>query len=343
MRKKLITILIITAIYLCTAGVSLVLLTDAKYSIKSSTKSVDVEYMSIRYSGGFTGRIDSYVMVYCEDGKYYIESSNDEDGKRHQLTKTEYLLCTDIDFDELRNREGMSGSDLVYETIEYRMKGGETVTLPQKSYWDIPGMITFYARVKSAPAGEVTRADQIAAELGHYFYLNGSPDAQYVSSQSLGGSSRHHVDLYYGKGDAQQKYEFAHACRDGIDNRAGMIVNTGIEHPLPDEKFNEMMKDYSKIRSGSQTLYYQVQSNDKVTLISLVDYENRIYYCTYFDKAHASESEVKAIMLGTGVSRTGLYIALATETLLAAAAVVVVLARPKKTGSAQNEVESGEV
>lgn len=343
MRKKPVAILMITAIYICIAGASLVLLSDAKYRIRGSTKSVDVEYMSIRYSGGYTGHIDDYVRVYCEDDKYYIESSDDEDGKRHQLTRTEYLQCTDIDFDGLRDMEGVQGSDLIYETIEYRMKGGETVTLPKKSYWYIPGMIIFYGNIKSAPAGEVTRADEIAAELGNYFYLNGSPDARFVSSQNISGSYRHYVEIYYGTGDAHDRYEFSQDCRDGIDNKAGMIVSTGINHPLPDEKFNEMMKDYKKVRSGSQTLYYQVQSNDKITLITVVDYANRIYYCTYFDKAHASESEVKAIMLGTGVSHTGLYIALAVETLLAAAAVAIVLVRPKKTNASQNEVESSEV
>lgn len=316
------------------AAASLVLLSDVKYQIRSSTKSVNAEYMSIRYSGGYTGRIDEYVKVYCEDGRYYIESSDAEGGKRHQLTEIEYLQCTDIDFEELRDRKEMQGSDLIYVTVEYRMKGSETVTLPKKSYWgDIPGMITFYSRIKSAPSGEVAGADKIAARLGNYFYLNGSPDARFVSS----GSNTRYVNLYYGKGNYQDQYEFEKNCRNGIKNTAGMIVNTGIKQPLSDEKFNKMMKDYKKIRSGSQTLYYQIQSNDKVTLISVVDYESRIFYCTYFDKAHASESEVKAIMLGTGISHIGLYIALAVETVLAAAAVIFFLARPKKTDVSQNK------
>ena len=341
MKKKLIAILIILAVYIGAVCASFLLLSGAKTTFPGT----DVEYLSLRYTGGYTGRIDDYLRVYREGGKYYLESSGD-DGVRYELTRTEYLLCTDIDYDMLRDADGVNGSDLIYTDVEYGLKHGETVTLPRKCYWEFPGMITFFARTKTIPEDELTKADKLASELGEYFYQHNSPNARFVSCRfDFNGQSRNYVDIFYGKGSQEERYEFHLDCQDGIENKAGGLAGYGVDKEVSDEDLNEIFKDYKKITSGSQTLYYQVQSNDKVTLVTLIDYENHTYYCTYFDKNSASESEIRAIMEGKSVIPAGLYIALAVETVVMAAAVILVVRTKKKTakGSAQNNPAAGEV
>ena len=104
MKKKLIAILIILAVYIGAVCASFLLLSGAKTTFPGT----DVEYLSLRYTGGYTGRIDDYLRVYREGGKYYLESSGD-DGGRYELTRTEYLLCTDIDYDMLRDADKNTG------------------------------------------------------------------------------------------------------------------------------------------------------------------------------------------------------------------------------------------
>ena len=208
MGKKGFTILIITVIYLC-AAVSCLLplfgggrISDARVN----SRKVNIEYMSIRMSGGLSGRTDKTIEVFSEGDKYYLVSTGD-DGVKHELTKFEYLLCTDIDFDRLREQEGVNGSDLIYEHVEYKPVGGDIVSLPAKSYYNFPGMIYLFNRILTTPGYEITRADELAIELAKYSYLNNSPDIIYRSSEYLGNNIYGpYLDCYYENGDPQQQY-----------------------------------------------------------------------------------------------------------------------------------------
>lgn len=329
MRKRRAAVLIIAVIYICTAGAGLLLFSNAKYRADDEPSGIDVnvEYLSLRTTGGYTGRVDEQVKVYTEGDKYYLESSMDG-GIRHELTKLEYLLCTDIDYQMLYDQKGLDGNDLTYTKVDYRMKGGETASLPQKCYTYFSGMVFFYERIKATPYYNISRADEIAADLGKYCYLHGSPDVRYISNCANRNAS--YMEFYYGKGGPEEHYEFYEAGKDGISNNAGIIACSDTDSSVPSHGVKDALKDYKKFSSGSETYYYQVQSNDRVTLVSMIDYSDHTYFCTYFDKAQVTEKDILRIMTGNAAYRSGLYISLAAETLVTAAAVIFVLAKPKK-------------
>ena len=332
MRKKGITILLILCLYLCAAAATLLpllggnILADAKVK----DREVNVEYMSIHTTGGYTGRIDIKVEVFQDGDKFYLVSTED-DCIKHELTKFEYLLCTEIDFDALRDQEGFEGSDLTYDHVEYRPAGGKTVSLPAKCYMYFPGMIYFFHRIKTTPDYELTRADELAIEYAKYSYLNGSPDLIYISYHVLyGGSYSNNINLYYGNGSAEDRYEFWEKCEDKTINRTGRITYNLAGGQLPEEN-EELMNDFTKLPSGSSSIYYRVQTNEDVVLVSMIDAENTTYYCAYADISR--QKDILRIMTGKGTDKRGAFITLAAETVVFAGAVIAVqvISKKKKT------------
>lgn len=331
MGKKGFTILIITVIYLC-AAVSCLLplfgggrISDARVN----SRKVNIEYMSIRMSGGLSGRTDKTIEVFSEGDKYYLVSTGD-DGVKHELTKFEYLLCTDIDFDRLREQDGVNGSDLIYEHVEYRPVGGDIVSLPAKSYYNFPGMIYFFNRILTTPDYEITRANELAIELGKYAYLHGSPDIIYMSSQNLGDNIYGpYLDCYYGNGDPKQQYEFWQKCKD-ITNDAGRIVSTFVNGSVDSEKKDKMLKEYKSIPSHPDSVYYRVQTTDDIVLVSIADLENSTFCLTYADKSR--QQDILRIMTGNEAGLTGTVITIAIETVVFAVVVgaVMVISKKKK-------------
>ncbi|MBR3142511.1 MAG: hypothetical protein IKF09_05080 [Clostridiales bacterium] len=330
MRKKGITVLIITVIYIFAAGAGLLPLFGGNLSedIQAKNLKVNIEYLSVHMSGGYTGRTSKTIEAFSEGDKYYLVST-DDDGIKHELTRLEYLLCTDIDFDMLRNQDDIMGEDIIYESVEYRPVGGNTVSLPPKSYRYFPGMIFFFNRVLATPDYELTRADKIAIELGKYSYLHGSPDIRYISCQNLGyDGNGTYIDIYYGTGDAGKRYEFWQQCKDSIDNDAGIIADRLAKNSVDREKLDKLLEEYKKLPSASDPLYYRVQTNSKIVLVAMVDTESHTYFCTYADKAR--ERDILRIMTGKETSRTLSVFALSVSTLLFAGAVVAVFVIPKK-------------
>ena len=329
MRKKGITILLILCIYLCAAVATLLPLFDGNYMADARVKDhkVDVEYMSIHTTGGYTGRIDIKVEVFQEGDKFYLVSTED-DCVKHELTKFEYLLCTDIDFDALRDQDGLNGSDLTYDHIEYRPAGGKTVSLPAKCYMYFPGMIYFFQRILTTPDYELTRADELAVEFAKYSYLNGSPDVIYISCRVLfGGDSSNYINLYFGNGTSEERYAFWKKCEDRAINRTGSITYNLAGGQLPEEN-EELMNDFTKLPSGSGSIYYRVQTNEDIVLVSMIDAENTTYYCAYADGSR--QKDILRIMTGNKTGLAGTIIALAIETVVFAGVVGTVMVISKK-------------
>ena len=328
MGKKGFTILIITVIYLCAVSASLLPLFSGNRISDAAIRNrkVNIEYMSIRMSGGLTGRTDKTIEVFSEGDKYYLVSIGD-DGVKHELTKFEYLLCTDIDFDRLREQEGVNGSDLIYEHVEYRPVGGDIVSLPAKDYWYFPGMIYFFNRILTTPDYEITRADELAIELGKYAYLQGSPDIIYRSSQNLGNNIYGtYLDFYYGNGDSQQQYDFWQKCKPGIDSDAGVIVNRLVNRNYSREEQDKILEEYKYLPSGS--CYYRVETNDDIVLVEMMDLDTYTFFLTYADKSRSQD--IVSIMTGNKSGITENVIALVAETVVFAGAVCAVLVIAKK-------------
>lgn len=331
MGKKGFTILIITVIYLCAAGATLLPLFGGNSISDARVKNrkVNIEYMSVHMSGGLSV-INETIEVFSEGGKYYLVSTYD-DGVKHELTKFEYLLCTDIDFDFLREQDGVIGSDLIYEHVEYRPVGGDIVSLPAKDYWYFPGMIYFFNRILTTPDYEITRADELAIELGKYAYLQDSPDIIYRSSQNLGNNIYGtYLDFYYGNGDSQQQYDFWQKCKPGIDSDAGVIVNRLVNRNYSREEQDKILEEYKYLPSGS--CYYRVETNDDIVLVEMMDLDTYTFFLTYADKSR--QKDILRIMTGKESGLAGTIIALAIETVVFASAVCAVLVIAKKKAAA---------
>lgn len=328
MGKKGFTILIITVIYLCAVSASLLPLFGGNRISDAAIRNrkANIEYMSIHMSGGLSGRTDKTIEVFSEGDKYYLVSTGD-DGVKHELTKFEYLLCTDIDFDRLREQEGVNGSDLIYEHVEYRPVGGDIVSLPAKSYYNFPGMIYLFNRILTTPGYEITRADELAIELGKYAYLHGSPDIIYMSSQNLGDNIYGpYLDCYYGNGDPKQQYEFWQKCKNGIDKDAGAILNRLVNRNYSREEQDKILEEYKYLPSGS--CYYRVETNDDIVLVEMIDLDTSTFFLTYADKSR--RQDIVRIMTGNKSGLAGTIIALAIETVVFAGAVCAVLVIAKK-------------
>ena len=343
MGKKGFTILIITVIYLCAVSASLLPLFGGNRISDAAIRNrkANIEYMSIRMSGGLSGRTDKTIEVFSEGDKYYLVSTGD-DGVKHELTKFEYLLCTDIDFDRLREQEGVNGSDLIYEHVEYRPVGGDIVSLPAKSYYNFPGMIYLFNRILTTPGYEITRADELAIELGKYAYLHDSPDIIYMSSQNLGNNIYGpYTSLYYGNGDPKQQYEFWQKCKD-IKNDAGKIVSTFVNGSVDSEKKDKMLKEYKSIPSHPDSVYYRVQTTDDIVLVEMIDLDTSTFFLTYADKSR--RQDIVRIMTGNESGLAGTIIALAIETVVFAGAVgaVMVIAKKKKSANSPAVKSSSE-
>lgn len=295
-------------------------------------RKANIEYMSIRMSGGLSGRTDKTIEVFSEGDKYYLVSTGD-DGVKHELTKFEYLLCTDIDFDRLREQEGVNGSDLIYEHVEYRPVGGDIVSLPAKSYYNFPGMIYLFNRILTTPGYEITRADELAIELGKYAYLHGSPDIIYMSSQNLSDNIYGpYLDCYYGNGDPKQQYEFWQKCKDGIDKDAGAILNRLVNRSYSSEEKDKLLEEYQNIPSGSGSDYYRVETNDDIVLVEMIDLDTSTFFLTYADNSR--RQDIVRIMTGNKAGLAGTVIALAIEAVVFAGAVCAVLVIAKKKAAA---------
>lgn len=334
MGKKGFTILIITVIYLCAVSASLLPLFGGNRILDAAIRNrkANIEYMSIRMSGGLSGRTDKTIEVFSEGDKYYLVSTGD-DGVKHELTKFEYLLCTDIDFDRLREQEGVNGSDLIYEHVEYRPVGGDIVSLPAKSYYNFPGMIYLFNRILTTPGYEITRADELAIELGKYAYLHGSPDIIYMSSQNLGDNIYGpYLDCYYGNGDPKQQYEFWQKCKDGIDKDAGAILNRLVNRSYSSEEKDKLLEEYQNIPSGSGSDYYRVETNDDIVLVEMIDLDTSTFFLTYADNSR--RQDIVRIMTGNKAGLAGTVIALAIEAVVFAGAVCAVLVIAKKKAAA---------
>ena len=92
-----------------------------------------VEYMNIHETGGISG-VNNNMTVYKDDPGYYIQY-NEKD--RIGITKTEYLLSTDIDIDYLKDAPESWASDCFYHELTFR-RSGEEVTIPSKAYVNKP-------------------------------------------------------------------------------------------------------------------------------------------------------------------------------------------------------------
>jgi len=364
MKKRILLIVILFGIWLIAAGVSFLQFYDTDYTgfnYNPEYRHAYIDYLSIQNSGGLSGHADDLLEVYKEGDKFYLVSTRDG-SEKHELTKTEYLLCTAFVFEFLEDDPGVNGSDLIYQTITFRQEGGEEVTLPKKSYSHIPGMIKFFERIKTTPDYEMTMADEMAIRIGEYCDYNNHPDIQFISCKLTGGGHfDYYLEQFYGQGTGLDKNDFMIECKNDIENNASRIASVSPDGMMTD-KFKEAFKPYKKIQVGSQTMYYRVQSTENVLLISLVDLENNTYYCTYSDfkfgkpdskRYHDSDNEYRrdgdrqtriydilGIMTGKDLTRNKLWIALTVETAVCAAAVVVVLVRTRKKKDVSNVQET---
>lgn len=154
MKKKL---LISALILLVVVGIVLtaVLVLQKTKKSRSFVDKTDpqVEYIDIRYTGGISGRYDKEIKVYQDGSDYRLYYRYEGDEDIYDLTKAEYLFCTDITpeyLTELEETKGMRSTDAVYESITAKFKGEDEVTIKGKEYsTPVLRAMKYYAEAKT--------------------------------------------------------------------------------------------------------------------------------------------------------------------------------------------------
>ena len=336
---------------------SFLLLFNGKYVKRDynyDSHYISTEYFSIHSTGGISGDYDETVKVYSEDEKYYLESTRDGCIK-HELTKAEYMLCTSFYYPFLEEEQGMTGSDLIYQTITYKKRESEEVMLPKKSYQYIPGLIRFFERIKTTPDYELTKADQMVIDLSEYCQFNARCRCEFQSCQFLSGDDgdSHSLTHYYCD-DYDDLVNFSTGCHEAFDSTASRIALSGALDKN-NEEIAGLLEDYQQIRVGSQIMYYQVQTTEVYIYVGLVDLDTNSYYCAYVsnvEKARKKEPDdvyrhdrnereriydIIGLMTGRDLSKNKFYMAATIETLVFVSAIAVILAKGRKRSKKQSD------
>ena len=108
----------------------------------------DTEYMNIHETGGLAGVKDE--MKYYKDGdRYFMEYEKNEP---IELSKTEYLLCTNLNREYLEQYVEPLASDMFYYEVTLK-KNSEEQIIPRKAYnLSSLGLGSFIYRAKKKSA-----------------------------------------------------------------------------------------------------------------------------------------------------------------------------------------------
>ncbi|WP_294483460.1 hypothetical protein, partial [uncultured Ruminococcus sp.] len=145
-----------------------------------------------RRSGGYSTH-DIDLTAYTDDGRYYLEFNNNlsdkpNDHVKYELSKTEYLLCTNIDVQTLEEYPGAWAYDIPEETLTIMEKGKEEIVIDKKMYLDYSkqnfGLCRqIYNMKQKAPEGKVSYDTYI--KLASYLYSSGANYAWLRSGSSI--------------------------------------------------------------------------------------------------------------------------------------------------------------
>ena len=310
-----------------------------KYSYDISRIEPEVEYMNIHKIGGFAG-INRDTTVYKDDPGYYIQYNNKD---RIAITKTEYLLSTDIDIDYLNAAPEKWASDCLYHEFTFR-RSGEEVILPSKAYVNNPcDLCDFIYNYKDTPwVGPLTYDTFI--KLASYMYLKDQKfyDLDYRTNAENG--DRFHRYIMSCKGNVNDS---------GVYREAYEVYNTicsNSEKPSRIEKKEKMMNECDKIDYYGSVAYYKQISNDDLSGFVIVCPENRDFILFLSEKRlflsdKNFNGEIMSILTGTSV-KPSLYIfgaCTAVFIILLTVSSIIVIQKYKRTNVEANIDKTNEM
>ena len=194
MKKIAIIVPVLICLYLITAGITYVKLepVDMVAMMDAEIDKIEpqVEYIEKKASG------ISYpydIRAYQDGSGYHLYYSNGEDvDATYDLTKVEFLQCTDFTNDiikELEEIESIKGNDILYDEITIKFKGEDEIVVPPKAYEGRTLMpLYYYADLKTGNYKEIFHLwvgmdlegknfPQINEKLYKYYILNKAPYA----------------------------------------------------------------------------------------------------------------------------------------------------------------------
>ena len=266
-----------------------------KFGFDISGIEPEVEYMNIHETGGISG-VNNNMTVYKDDPGYYIQY-NEKD--RIGITKTEYLLSTDIDIDYLKDAPESWASDCFYHELTFR-RSGEEVTIPSKAYVNKPfELCDFIYDNKDKPwVGRVTYDTFI--NLASYMYLK---DQKFYCLHYR--TRAENGDLFF-KGIL--------SCKENVNDWGIYREATGIYEticnnsvkPSRVEQKEKMINECKKIDYYGGTAYYKQLSNDDLYGFVIVCPENKDFILFLSEKKlflsdKNFNGEIMSILTGTSV------------------------------------------
>ena len=139
-----------------------------------SSADADTEFLGILETGGVSGGTHNERYIYTDNGRYCLEiKDRNRDPEVYELSKAEYILCTDADTGFLPTAPQSRASDSFCYEITVR-RNGEEIIVPRKSYADPYFGLWRFVRDyrKDPPGGQISYDRYIDCE--SYIYSRGT-------------------------------------------------------------------------------------------------------------------------------------------------------------------------
>lgn len=315
---------VIPLIYLILLSATMILCSRSVTSIPDISKNEpEIEYFNINTTGGFTWH-DTDLTAYTENGRYYLEYKDNRSEKdapeKYELTKTEFLLCTDIDFEALRDEPGLLGNDMSEYALTVRKKGGETQTIDSKIYKSPTfGQMFFILDMKrEAPNGNISYGRYI--DLASYLYSCGidSASMNYDTKNTENPESRRKVYTLC----VNKKQMKTLAALKTLRNNAVQLFREPKSEKAAQHR-DEFIAECEKIAYFKGTAYYREIISEEEGSISLViastEYSDMITFLSEIPENVPMEQylrDIRSILTGNSEGLTIVRAAISAETAL---------------------------
>ena len=331
---------VLPLIYLIMISVTMMLyfrIEDNMYDLSSFEPKI--EYFNIHTSGGYSTH-DIDLTAYTDDGRYYLEFNNNlsdkpDDHVKYELSKTEYLLCTNIDIQTLEEYPGDWGNDIPEETLTIKEKGKEEIVIDKKMYSNYSdqnfGLCRqIYDMKKKAPEGKVSYDTYI--KLASYLYSN---EANFALLR-YGGSIFEYDDPTFKEVCINKKYVRIPKKLKELYSDSNCLIKEPKTEKGAKHKEEVLKKFIQTDYLGSKAYYSEVISeNDGSLGFVLASPKSGYIILFYGDIPKETEpqqylDDVRSIIEGDPAGKTAVTIALSAETALFVAVMFFAVKRTRR-------------
>lgn len=251
-----------------------------------SSRPLENDHVYMHESGSYSGNLSIDTNVYREGSKYFLEYDEHTKNKepvRVELTKAEFLLCTDIDTEFLREAYESVATDLVYWDITVGRLDGEEEKLPRKAYTFVVNTLhRFIAGIaQTPPVGRFSRERYI--KLISYLNVCGSDTAflRYVPSPQEAEKVTGFYHGFYQFIIQKENVNVPRVVFDGVKKRFGLLLTDDLTEKEKQQK-EKYIAEFTQTEYFGETAYCRAGEENGVfyALIASPAYQDKlVFYC----------------------------------------------------------------